>query len=321
MRRREFIAILGGALAATSIFRPFTAHAQQKVWRIGLLLVGGPEFMGPYRTALRDLGYIEGKNIQIETRSAGGQIGRLPELAAELVHSKVDIIVASLTPAATAAKSATRDIPIIMAPAGDPIGTGLVTSLARPGGNVTGLSALGAELNSKNLEVIREILPTARRVAVLANPSDPFSKPFLEQILKGAQAAGFDIQPAMVRRGEDLEGAFATMSRERVEAILGQAGFPLKITADLALKYRLPIFVAQKSAVQAGFLASYSPSFEERGREIAGYVDKILKGAKPADLPVQQPSTFELTINLKTAKALGVTIAPALLNRADEVIE
>jgi ABC transporter substrate binding protein len=153
MRRREFIAILGGALAATSIFRPFTAHAQQKVWRIGLLLVGGPEFMGPYRTALRDLGYIEGKNIQIETRSAGGQIGRLPELAAELVHSKVDIIVASLTPAATAAKSATRDIPIIMAPAGDPIGTGLVTSLARPGGNVTGLSALGAELNSKNLEV------------------------------------------------------------------------------------------------------------------------------------------------------------------------
>ena len=171
---------------------------------------------------------------------------------------------------------------------------------------MTGLSALGAELNSKNLEVIREILPTARRVAVLANPSDPFSKPFLEQILKGAQAAGFDIQPAMVRRGEDLEGAFATLSAERVEAILGQAGFPLKNTAELALKYRLPIFVAQKSAVQAGFLASYSPSFEERGREIAGYVDKILKGAKPADLPVQQPTKFELVINLKTAKALGL---------------
>jgi putative ABC transport system substrate-binding protein len=186
---------------------------------------------------------------------------------------------------------------------------------------VTGLSALGAELNSKNLEVIREILPTARNVAVLTNPSDPFSKPFLEQILKGAKAAGFDIRSVMVRRSEDLEGTFAAMSRERVEAILGQAGFPLKVTADLALKYRLPIFVAQKSAVQAGFLASYSPSFEERGREIAGYVDKILRGAKPADLPVQQPSTFELTINLKTAKALSLTIAPALLNRAHEVIE
>ena len=188
--------------------------------------------MGPYSAALRDLGYIEGKNIQIETRSAEGQIDRLPKLAAELVHSKVDV--ASLTPSATAAKSATRDIPIIMAPAGDPIGTGLVTSLARPGGNVTGLSALGAELNSKNLEVIREILPTARRVAVLSNPNDPFSKPFLEQILKGAQAAGFDIQSTLVRRSEDLEGAFAIMSRERVEAILGQAGFPLKMTADLA---------------------------------------------------------------------------------------
>jgi putative ABC transport system substrate-binding protein len=321
MKRREFITLLVGVVATTSLSWPLAAHAQQRVPRIAVLLISGPEFMGPYREALRDLGYVDGKNIQIEVRSAGGQVSRLPELAAALVRSKVDIIVASLTPAVTAAKNATRDIPIVMAPAGDPVGTGLIASLARPGGNVTGLSGTGAELNSKNLEVIREILPTARHVAIMANPSDPFTRPFLEQIRKGAQAVGFDIQPIMVSRSEELEGAFAAMIRERAEAFIAQASLPLKLMVDLALKHRLPSFAAQKNAVQAGFLASYSASFAERGRDLAGYVDKILKGAKPADLPVQQPSTFELTINLKTAKALGLTIPPTLLARADEVIE
>ena len=317
MRRRAFIALMGGGVAAW----PLAARGQQKVPRIGVLLVGGPEFMGPYREALRDLGYIEGKTILFEVRSAEGKVDRLPELAEELVRSKVDIIVASLTPAATAAKNATSDIPIVMAPAGDPIATGLIASLARPGGNVTGLSGTGAELNSKNLEVIQEILPTAHRVAVLANPSDPFTKPFLAQIQKGAQAVRFDIQPIMVRRNEELDEAFAEMVREKVEAVVVNANLPPKLMAQLALKYRIPSFVAQKNAVEAGFLASYSASFAERGREIAGYVDNILKGARVANLPVRQPTKFELTINLKTAKALGLTISPTLLARADEVIE
>jgi putative tryptophan/tyrosine transport system substrate-binding protein len=316
MRRREFLTLLGGA-AVTS---PFAAHAQKRVARIGVLLVGGPEFMGPYRDALRDLGYVEGKNIQLEVRSARGQTNRLPELAAELVRSKVDVIVASLTPAVTAAKNATRDIPIVMAPAGDPVATGLIANLARPGGNITGLSATGAQLSSKNLELIREIVPTARRVAVLGNPSDPFTKPYLEQIHEGAQAMRFDIQPIMVRGSDELDGAFTAMARERADAVIIQGSLPIK-SIDLALKYRLPVLSHQKFVAQEGGLASYSASIAERGREIAGYVDKILKGAKPADLPVQQPTKFELVINLKTAKALGLEVPPTLLARADEVIE
>ena len=317
MRRREVIALLGGAAAGL----PLAAHAQQRSPRIGVLLVSGPELMGPYREALRDLGYVEGRNIQFEVRSAGGKADRLPELAAELVRSKVDIIVASLTPAVTAAKNATREIPIVMAPAGDPIATGLVASLARPGGNITGLSGTAAELGSKNLESIREVLPKARRVAVLSNADDPFAKPLLEQIRKGAQTMRLDIQSIAVRGSDELAGAFAAMARERAEAVIIQSSLPLQSMVDLALKYRLPAFSTQKATTHAGALASYSASFAERGREIAGYVDKILKGAKPTDLPVQQPSTFELTINLKTAKALGLTISPTLLARADEVIE
>lgn len=175
MDRRQFVAFVGGAAAVSSLSVPFAARAQQKIPRVGVLLVSGPENMGPFREALRALGYVEGNTIQIEVRSAEGKIDRLPELAAELVRGKVDVIVASLTPAVTAAKNATRDIPIVMAPAGDPVGTGLVASLARPGGNITGLSGTGAELGSKGLELVREVLPTARRVAVLGYANDPFS--------------------------------------------------------------------------------------------------------------------------------------------------
>ena len=317
MNRRAFIALMGGAAAG-----PLAARAQQgeRMRRIGLLLVSGPEPLGPFREALADVGYVEGKNIQIEIRSAQGQDTRLPELAAELVRSRVDVIIAVQTPAAHAAKNATRDIPIIVM-AGDPIATGLITNLARPGGNITGLSATAAEAAAKSLELIAEIKPGARRVGVLGNADDPFIKPFFEQILRGAPSVRLEVREIIVRGSDELNGAFATIARERADAVIIQGSLPVKPTVDLALKYQLPSLSTQKSAVQAGILMSYSASFAERARVIANYVDEILKGAKPADLPVQQPTRYELAINLKTAKALGLDVPPTLLARADEVIE
>ena len=317
MNRRAFIALMGGAAA-----EPLAARAQQgeRMRRIGLLLVSGPEPLGPFREALADVGYVEGKNIQIEIRSAQGQDTRLPELAAELVRSRVDVIIAVQTPAAHAAKNATRDIPIIVM-AGDPIATGLITNLARPGGNITGLSATAAEAAAKSLELIAEIKPGARRVGVLGNADDPFIKPFFEQIQRGAPSVRLEVREIIVRGSDELNGAFATIARERADAVVIQGSLPVKPTVDLALKYQLPSLSTQKSAVQAGILMSYSASFAERARVIANYVDEILKGAKPADLPVQQPTRYELAINLKTAKALGLDVPPTLLARADEVIE
>jgi putative ABC transport system substrate-binding protein len=242
-------------------------------------------------------------------------------MAEELVRNKVDIIVASQTPAIIAAKNATRDIPIVMGPAGDPIATGLVTSLARPEGNVTGLSATSAELAAKNLELILEILPNARRIGVVGNATDPFVKPFIEQIQNGARMMRLDIHPVLVRAEEELAGAFASIAGAGADAVIVQGSLQPKLTVDLAMGHRLPAFSNQKSIAEAGALTSYSASFAERARGIASYVDKILKGAKPGDLPVQQPTTFELVINLKTAKALGIIVPPTLLARADEVIE
>ena len=318
MRRREFIRLLGGAAAAW----PFTARAQQvdRMRRIGVLLVSGPEPMGPYREALGDLGYFEGRNIQIEVLSAQGRDARLPELAAELVRSRVDVIIAVQTPAAHAAKNATRDIPIVVM-AGDPIATGLISNLARPDGNLTGLSATAAEAVAKSLELIPEIIPGARRLGALGNADDPFMKPFFEQIQRAAPGVRLEVHQIIVRGSDELNDAFAAIARERADAVVIQGSLPVKLTVDLALKYRLPSLSTQKSAVQAGALLSYSASFAERGRQIAAYVDKILKGAKPADLPVQQPTKYELAINLKTAKALGLVVPPTLLARADEVIE
>jgi putative ABC transport system substrate-binding protein len=316
MRRRAFITLLGGAAAW-----PLAARAQQeRMRRIGLLLVSGPEPLGPFREALGDLGYVDGKNIQIEVRSAQGQDTRLPELAAELVRSRVDVIIAVQSPAAHAAKNATRDIPIVVM-AGDPIATGLISNLARPDGNVTGLSATAAEAAAKSLELIAEIKPGARRVGVLGNADDPFMKPFFEQIHRGAPGVRLEVHQIIVRGSDELDGAFATIARERADAVVIQGSLPVKPTVDLALKYQLPSLSTQKSAVQAGILMSYSASFAERGRVIANYVDQILKGTKPADLPVQQPTRYELAINLQTAKALGIEVPPTLLARADEVIE
>ena len=318
MRRREFIAIACGVAAW-----PLVARTQQKqVPKIGILLVGNREpFSSAFREGLRELGYIEQQNLLLEVRSSEGRPKLLAELASELVQLGVDVIVASETPAVQAAKRASSAIPIVMAPSGDPVGTGLIASLARPGGNVTGLSAATAELAGKSLELVREILPSAHRVAALADPANPFTKPFIEQIQMIGGALGFDIRPVMVRGVEDYGLAFSAMFTERVDSVIVQPTLARKEAVDLALKHRLPSISGNRAFADAGGLMSYSASVADRYRNAAIYVDKILRGAKPADLPVQQPTRFELVINLKTGKALGLTIPAALLARADEVIE
>jgi putative tryptophan/tyrosine transport system substrate-binding protein len=317
MRRRELIALLGGAAAW-----PVAVRAQQgeRMRHVGVLLVDSPEPMGPFREALADLGYVEGKTIKFETRSAQGQDARLSELAAELVRIPVDVIVAVQTPAAHAAKKATSVIPVVFM-AGDPIATGLISNLARPDGNLTGFSATAAEAAAKSLELILEMIPGARRVGVLGNADDPFMKPFFEQIREGALGVHLEVQEVAVRGSNELDGAFAAMTREHADAAIIQGSLPVEQTVELALKYRLPSLSTQKSALQAGILMSFSASFAERGRILASYVDRIFKGAKPADLPVQEPTKYELAINLKTAKAIGLTVPPTLLALADEVIE
>ena len=319
MRRREFITLLGGAAASWPL--PISAQ-QPKVPRIGILLVGNREpFWSLFHGGLRDLGYVDGQNILFEFRSGQGKLQALPDLAVELARLNVDIIVASETPAVQAAKQATKEIPIVMAPSGDPVGTGLIASLARPGGNVTGLSAATAELAGKSLELIREILPSARRVAALADPKNPFTKPFLEHIHLVASALGVDIKTVMVRDAQEFDAAFSTMTAERVDALIVQPTLPRKPAVDLALKHRLPAASGNRAFAEAGGLMTYAASLNDRYREAAVYVDKILKGRKPADLPVQRPTRFELVINLKTAKTLGIDIPATLLTRADQVIE
>jgi len=316
MRRRVFITLIGSAAVWPLGVR---AQRSERLRRIGLLVVEGLEPIGPFREALSELGYVEGRNIQIVTRSAQGQESRLPQLATDLVRDQVDVIVAVQTPAAHAAKNATRDIPIVVM-AGDPIATGLINNLARPDGNLTGMSATAAEAAAKSLELIPEIVPGARRVGVLGNAEDPFMKPFFEQIERGAQSVRLEIYRVAVRDSDQWDDIFATVARERVDVVMIQGSLPAQ-AAIFALKYRLPSLSTQKSAVKAGVLMAYTASFEERARVMARYIDQIFKGAKPADLPVQQPTRFELTINLKTAKALGLTVPPTLLARADEVIE
>jgi putative ABC transport system substrate-binding protein len=319
MRRRDFIVVLAGLAAAW----PFGARAQQsKLAKLGVLLVEKREpFSRIFSEGLREFGYIDGQNMQIEYRSADGKLDRLSALAAELVDLKVDIIVASETPAVQAAKRATTEIPIVMAPSGDPVGTGLISSLSRPGGNVTGLSAAAAELAGKSIELIREILPGARRVAALADPAKHFTKSFLAQIHASAATTGFEVQDVMLGGTQDLEPIFAGMASSGVAALIVQPTLPRAPIIALARKHHLPSVSGNRAFADAGGLMSYAGSLADRYRNAAPYVDKILKGAKPADLPVQQPTKFELVINLKTAKAIGISVPPAMLTRADEVIE
>jgi ABC-type uncharacterized transport system substrate-binding protein len=306
---------------------PLAAGAQQaKVSRIGVLLgLASPEHaQAGFREGLRELGYVDGQNILVEYRSAVGQMDRLTDLAADLVRLKVDIIVADGTLATQAAKRATAEIPIVMARVGDPVGTGLIATLARPGGNVTGVSSATADLGGKLLELIREVRPAMTRVAVLAHASDPFARPFVEQIQSAASRVGVRIQRVVVRGAEEFDGAFAAMVKERAGGVVVQPILATKRAADLALKHRLPSIttgVGVKTFPEFGGLMSYGANPEEFYRRAAVYVDKILKGARPADLAVEQPTKFELVINLKTAKALGLTIPPALRLRVNQVVE
>jgi putative ABC transport system substrate-binding protein len=303
--------------------RSFAARAQQpKLPRIGILIPANPEpFRNEFQQGLREHDYIEGQTIQFEFRSAEGKPNLLRGLADELVRLKVDIIVASQTPAVTAARQATSEIPIVMAPAGDPVGTGLISSLARPGGNITGLSSTTAELGAKTVELIRDVLPSTRRMAVLANAVDPFSRPFSELIEDGGRTLGIAIQTIKVRRVEEFDAAFAAMDKERADAVIVQPSLPRKPALDLALKHRLPAIGATPLLTREGGLMSYSGAQNDTYRRAAFYIDRILKGAKPADLPVEQPTRYELIVNLKSAKALGITIPTTVLARADEVIE
>ena len=326
MNRRTFLC----GLTLGTLTLPLAAEAQQagKVPRIGFLYYGSP---GPspeldaFRQGLRELGYIEGQNIAIEYRYASGRVERLPELAAELVRLKLDVIVTPGTPASVAAKQATSTIPIVFAGVADAVGAGLVVNFARPGGNITGLTGISAELGGKRLELLKEVAPKASRVAVLYNPADRSNVLVLKELQESAPALGLTLQPLEVRGPGEFEGAFAAMTRERTHALFGAAGILTfehrKAIVDLAAKSRIPAMWGERQFVDAGGLMSYAVNFYDQVRRAATYVDKILKGAKPADLPVEQPTKFELVINLKTAKALGLTIPATLLFQADEVIQ
>lgn len=315
MRRREFIALLGGTAAWTSVARA------KEPRRIGFLCLGNPDpapFLKALTAGLRDLGYVEGKDIRFEVRSAEGNTANLASLAADLVASRVEIIVAFQTPAATAAKAATEDIPIVMY-AADPIRQGLAKSVSRPGGNLTGVDP-AAETTQKNLELIRDIFPAVQRVTALANASDPYHVSFLEQIKIGADALKVAIDPVMVHSTDDPDVVFADIAKWRAEAVLVQPSLTQRRLADLALEHHLPAFGAE-AFVELGALASYAADPMALYRRCADFVDKILKGAKPADLPIELPTKFWLAINLKTAKALAIKMPQTILARADQVIE
>ena len=320
MKRRAFL-----AMVASAALWPLPGTAETaKVPTIGVLVVESPasqRFWRLFREDMRELDYVEGKNVRYEFRSDGGQGSRLPALAAELVGLKVDLIVAWFTPAALAARQATRQIPIVMALVGNPVENGLVESLARPGGNVTGMAALGAELAGKCVDLVRELVPSAHRIAALVNAPDPFSKPFLRQIQLNGEASGIAIEAIMIQSTAELDPAFTAMEKERPDAAIVQPSLPIKRVAELAIKSRIPAMSFIRDFANEGGLMSYGSEEADAYRKAAVYVDKILKGAKPADLPVQQPTKFELVVNLKTAKGLGITFPPSIMVRADEVIE
>jgi putative ABC transport system substrate-binding protein len=325
--RRAFITLLGGAAASW----PLAARAQQagKTYTIGRLTAGSyasvSALVEVFEDALREMGWIEGKNIAFEYRSAEDRLERLPELAAELVRLNVDVIAAGGTLAPLAVKRVTSTIPIVMTSAGDPLGSGLVASLARPGGNVTGMSLMVPDLGGKRLELLKEALPRLSRVAVLWNAANPYSANVFKETQVASRTLGIEVQSLETRDPDGFDGAFEAVRRQHPDALVTVED-PLtsdhrKLIADFAAGQRLPSLHGQKEFAAAGGLISYGTSLADVVRRAAGYVDKILKGAKPADLPVQQPTKFELVISLKTAKALGLHVPDRLLALADEVIE
>jgi putative ABC transport system substrate-binding protein len=327
MERRTFMALVSGGLLAV----PLTAEGQQtgKVYNIGYLGLGS-SFAGPNRTAfyqgLQEHGWIEEQNFVLTTRFAQFKSERLRELVAELVQRKVDVIVVSTAEAALAAKHGTSTIPIVAVDPADAVGIGLVASLARPGGNVTGLSYLGTELIAKQMGLLKEAVPNLSRVAALSNPANPTHAPRLRAAEIAAQGLRVNLELIEARTPSELNKAFAAMMRARVGGVLvltdPMFGAEARRLAQLASTSGLPaIYGFRTTWMDAGGLISYGPNFADLFHRAAAYVDKILKGAKPADLPIEQPTKFELVINLKTAKALGLTIPPSLLQRADEVIQ
>src|SRR6266508_4113798 len=325
--RRTFLTGTGVVLLAA----PLAAEAQQAgTRRIGLLETSSPSparvlLWETLRQRLRELGYLEGQNIAFEFRFGEGKPDRLTGLAAELAGLKVDILVPSGTPASEAVKQATRTIPIVMAQLADPVGAGLVASLGRPGGNVTGLTTQDADLGGKRLELLLQVVPRVSHLALLIDETSPGTVLIAKGTQAAAAALGLRLQSLGVRDPGELDRAFAAMKEARARALIVESSSMLftwrERLADLALKNRLPTMFAQRAYAQAGGLMAYAADFSDLFRRAATYVDKILKGAKPADLPVEQPTKFDLVINLKTAKALGLTIPPSVLTRADEVIQ
>jgi putative ABC transport system substrate-binding protein len=329
MRRREFIILLGGTAAW-----PLAARAQQAastVRRIGLLLPGNARTtavrgqLEAFRQGLKEYGWVEGQNIILEYRFAEGKEDALPAIAAELARLRLDVIVAEATPAIQAAKTVTQTVPIVMATSADPVGTGLVANLNRPGGNITGLSLQAPELSGKRLQLLTEIVPGLARVAVLSNPLNPNTAPIVEQTKAAAQSLGVEVHVAEVQAPDKFGSAFAAITSAHAGALIvlpdpmlyGQ--HPRVVTFTAAS--HLPTLFPEKEVADAGGLIAYGPSIPASFRRAAAYVDKILRGAKPGDLPVEQPTTFELVVNLQTARAIGVTIPTSILLRADEVIE
>jgi putative tryptophan/tyrosine transport system substrate-binding protein len=318
-------------LIVLALCTPAEAQQAKKVPRIGYLSATSPSSQSTmssrteaFRQGLRELGYVEGKNIVIEWRYAEGKLDRLPALAAELVRLKVDVIVTASPQPTRSAKQATSTIPIVMAFDDDPVGSGFVASLARPGGNITGLASLLPEMRGKQLELLKEIVPKLSRVAVLGNATQPGNPQALREINLAADSLGVALQYLEIREPKDIEAAFGAASKEGANAVLVVSTFVLyfhrKQVAGLAVKSRLPTIYGRPEYVEDGGLVYYGPSYTDLSRRAAAYVDKILKGAKPADLPVEQPIKFEFIINLKTAKQIGLTIPPNMLAQANKVI-
>jgi putative tryptophan/tyrosine transport system substrate-binding protein len=328
---KKAIIVLLASLALAS-FHPAEAQQTNRVPRIGWLVTGVPSSsssslsLEAFRQGLRDLGYIEGKNIQIESRYAEGKLDRLPSLVAELVQSKVDVLISGTLVAIRAAKQATNTIPIVMVLSVDPVATGLVDSLARPGGNITGLTNLARDLSGKRLELFKEVVPGISHVGMLRDADDPSAAIGFKEYEAVARALKVQLQSLEVHGpNPDLEGAFQAAAKGRANALITIRGslfnrYPKRI-ADLAIKNRLPLMFERNEYVEAGGLMSYATNDVDQWRRAATYVDKILKGAKPSELPVEQPTKFELVFNLKTAKQIGLTIPPNVLARADKVIK
>jgi len=322
MRRRRFLATV---LASLSLSRALVAGAAERIYRVGIL-TPSPQQWEPkaLRSALAGRGYIEPRNLALDVRSADGRLDRLPMLATALVATRPDVIVAVNTPGARAAVAATKTIPIVMAVVGDPVGSGFVHSLAYPGGNVTGMSNLSAELAAKRLSILKELVPHTRRVGILFNPNDPVTVPQLKDTASAAPMIGVEVRPFPVTEVAALSAVFGQLSEWHAEAavwLAGQAVTLEKGTIGLAQDRRLPVMYILKRDVRAGGLVSYFAEYVELFSQVGIYVARILDGERPADLPVQQPTKFELVINLKTAKTLGLTATSILLAQADEVIE